>query len=129
MAGNDSVTGPSDADLIDRLRNGDESAFAWLIDAYSAPLMRLAQAFVSNACVAEEVVQETWLAVLTGIGRFEGRSSLKTWLFTILTNRAKTRAGREKGTISLSAFEVGERGDSRRRSRALPASDLSGLAG
>jgi len=107
----DSATRTFDARLIDRLRDGDESAFAWLIDAYSAPLMRLAQAIVSNASVAEEVVQETWLAVLTGIGRFEGRSSLKTWLFTILANRAKTRVSRERRTISLSAFEIGETGD------------------
>jgi RNA polymerase sigma-70 factor, ECF subfamily len=101
----------SDAQLIERLRNGDESAFAWLIDVYSAPLMRLAQAFVSSASVAEEVVQETWLAVLTGIGRFEGRSSIKTWLFTILTNRAKTRAWRERRTISLSSIELDAQGE------------------
>lgn len=107
----DDATPSFDARLIDRLRDGDESAFAWLIDTYSAPLMRLAQAVVSNTSVAEEVVQETWLAVLTGIGRFEGRSSLKTWLFTILTNRAKTRVSRERRTISLSAFEIGEQGD------------------
>ena len=72
--------------------------------------MRLAEVFVSSVAVAEEVVQETWLAVLTGIGRFEGRSSIKTWLFTILTNRAKTRAWRERRTISFSAFESVEEG-------------------
>jgi RNA polymerase sigma-70 factor, ECF subfamily len=100
-----------DAALVDRLRNGDESAFAWMVDTYSAPLMRLAEVFVPSVAVAEEVVQETWLAVLTGIGRFEGRSSVKTWLFTILTNRAKTRALRERRSISFSAFEVGDEGN------------------
>jgi RNA polymerase sigma-70 factor (ECF subfamily) len=107
----EAATGASDAELIDRLRSGDESAFAWLIDLYSAPLMRLAQAFVSYASIAEEVVQETWLAVVTGIGRFEGRSSIKTWLFTILTNRAKTRAWRESRTLSLSWFELDAHGE------------------
>jgi len=96
----------SDAELIDRLRNGDEAAFAGLIDAYSAPLLRLAVTFVQSPSVAEEVVQETWMAVVTGIGRFEGRSSVKTWLFKILTNRAKTRALRERRTVPFSEFEV-----------------------
>src|SRR5690348_7127578 len=92
----------SEAELIDRLRNGDEAAFTWLVDTYSPSLKRLALVFVSVDAVAEEVVQETWLAVLTGIGRFEGRSSLKTWLFKILTNRAKTRAVREKRSVGFS---------------------------
>ena len=96
----------SDAELIDRLRSGDEPAFARLIDAYSAPLLRLALAFVQSQAVAEELVQETWMAVLTGIGRFEGRSSVKTWLFKILTNKAKTRALRERRTIPFSAFDA-----------------------
>ncbi len=67
----------SDAELIDRLRHGDEAAFVWLIDTYSAPLLRLAVTFVQDGAVAEEVVQETWLAVVRGIGRFEARSSVK----------------------------------------------------
>jgi RNA polymerase sigma-70 factor (ECF subfamily) len=103
-----SASRTADAALVDRLRNGDESAFAWMVDTYSAPLMRLAEVFTPSVAVAEEVVQETWLALLTGIGRFEGRSSVKTWLFTILTNRAKTRASRERRTISFSAVEIGE---------------------
>jgi RNA polymerase sigma-70 factor, ECF subfamily len=97
----------SDADLIDRLRVGDEAAFAALIDAYSAPLLRLAVTFVQNHAVAEEVVQETWMAVVSGIGRFEGRSSVKTWLFKILTNKAKTRALRERRTVPFSEFDSG----------------------
>src|SRR5258706_70313 len=91
-----------EADLIDRLRGGDEAAFVSVVNAYSASLKRLALAFVPSDAVAEEVVQETWLAVLTGIARFEGRSSVKTWIFKILANRAKTRAIREKRTISFS---------------------------
>ena len=100
----------SDAELIDRLRSGDEEAFARLIDSYSASLLRLAIAFVQSPAVAEEVVQETWMAVLTGIGRFEGRSSVKTWLFKILTNIAKTRAVRERRTIPFCEFDV-DQGD------------------
>ena len=94
-----------DADLIDRLRSGDEAAFTWLVDTYSPSLKRLALGFVAGDSVAEEVVQETWLAVLTGISRFEGRSSLKTWLFKILTNRAKTRGAREARTVTFSELE------------------------
>lgn len=95
----------TEAELIDRLRNGDEGAFTWLVDTYSPSLKRLALGFVAGEAVAEEVVQETWLAVLTGIARFEGRSSLKTWLFKILTNRAKTRSAREGRTVPFSELE------------------------
>src|SRR5713101_2653698 len=94
-----------EADLIERLRSGDEATFVCLVNTHSASLKRLALAFVSTDAVAEEVVQETWLAVLTGITRFEGRSNLKTWIFKILTNRAKTRAIREKRTINFSELE------------------------
>ena len=95
----------AEADLVDRLRSGDEAAFICLVNTYSAPLKRLALAFVSTDAVAEEVVQETWLAVLTGIPHFEGRSSVKTWIFKILANRAKTRAIRDRRTISFSELE------------------------
>jgi len=91
--------------LLEALRAGDESAFTELTRAYNASLLRVAQIYVSSRPVAEEVVQETWLAVLNGIDRFEGRSSLKTWIFTILTNRAKTRAVRERRTIPFSALQ------------------------
>src|ERR1700730_2289414 len=101
----------ADTELVERLRSGDEATFAGLIDTYSAPLLRLAVTLVQDAAVAEEVVQETWMAVVTGIGRFEGRSSVKTWLFKILTNKAKTRALREKRTIPFSAFDVRGQGD------------------
>jgi RNA polymerase sigma-70 factor (ECF subfamily) len=95
----------AETDLINRLRGGDEAAFVCLVNTHSASLRRLALVFVSSDGVAEEVVQETWLAVLTGIAHFEGRSSIRTWIFKILTNRAKTRAVREKRTISFSELE------------------------
>src|SRR6266545_7003619 len=71
---------------------------------YGASMLRVAQMFVSNRAVAEEVVQEAWLGVLKGIGRFEGRSSLKTWIFRILANTAKTRGVREARSIPFSAL-------------------------
>ena len=99
----------TEAELVDRLRSGDEAAFTWLVDTYSTSLKRLALGFVAGEAVAEEVVQETWLAVLTGIDRFEGRSSLRTWLFKILTNRAKTRGAREGRTVTFSELESTDR--------------------
>ena len=85
-----------DADLVARLQAGDEAAFATLVDLYHAPLLRLACTFVPSRAVAEEVVQDTWLGVVRGIDRFEGRSSLKTWLFRIVVNRARTAGVRER---------------------------------
>jgi RNA polymerase sigma-70 factor (ECF subfamily) len=101
-----------DADIVARLREGDESAFAELIDRYGATMLRVAQMYVRDRATAEEVVQETWLAVLKGIDRFEGRSSLKTWLFRILTNRAKTRGERDGRMLPFSALAgVGDEAD------------------
>ncbi len=94
-----------ESQLIEALRAGDEDAFVELTRALHASLVRVAQIYVSSRSVAEEVVQETWLAVLEGLDRFEGRSSLKTWIFRILANRAKTRAQRERRTIPFSALE------------------------
>jgi len=94
----------SDAGLVRALREGDEAAFAELVDRYSPSMLRLAMMYVSSRAVAEEVVQEAWLAVLTGIDRFEERSSLKTWTFRILTNKAKTRAEREGRTVPFSSL-------------------------
>jgi len=84
-----------DTDLVDRLRAGDESAFVALIERYQPRMLRLAQITVGSRAVAEEVTQDTWLAVVRGVERFEGRSSLKTWLFHILVNRARSTVGRE----------------------------------
>lgn len=93
-----------DRELCAALRRGDEAAFAQLVSRYHAPLRRLALTYVRSAAVAEEVVQETWLGVIRGIGSFEERASLKTWIFRILANTAKTRAQREARTVPLSAL-------------------------
>lgn len=86
----------ADGALVDRLREGDEHAFAELVRRYHAPLLRLAEATLGSRAVAEEAVQETWLAVVRGVDRFEGRSSFKTWLYRILLNRARSAGGREQ---------------------------------
>src|SRR6476646_3893559 len=85
-----------EATLVERLRAGDEAAFAELIKQYQARMIRLAEATVGSRAVAEEVTQDTWLGVVRGVDRFEGRSSLKTWLFHILLNRARSAASREQ---------------------------------
>jgi RNA polymerase sigma-70 factor (ECF subfamily) len=89
--------------LVAALRAGDERAFMTLIDRYQSSLIRLALLYVGDRGAAEDVVQETWLGVLQGIDRFEARSSLKTWLFRILTNRAKRRGERDHRTIPFAA--------------------------
>src|SRR5260221_60449 len=99
-----------DQSLVDSLRAGDESAFEMLIDRYHNSLLRLALLYVPSRAVAEDVVQETWLGVLQGLARFEGRSSLKTWIFRILTNRARTRGQREGRSIAFSDLAVAEAG-------------------
>ena len=85
-----------DADLVLRLRSGDEEAFRALVAQYHASLLRLAQTMVPSRAVAEEVVQDTWLGLVRGIHRFEGRSSLRTWLFHILVNRARSTGVHER---------------------------------
>jgi RNA polymerase sigma-70 factor, ECF subfamily len=94
-----------EAQLIAGLRAGEELAFVQLVDNYGASLIRLARLYVRDRAVVQEVVQETWIGVLRGIDRFEGRSSLRTWLFRILTNVAKTRAAREARSVPFSALE------------------------
>ena len=84
-----------DVTLVERLRAGDEAAFVDLVNRYQARMLRLAEATVGSRAVAEEVTQDTWLGVVRGVDRFEGRSTLKTWLFHILLNRARSAAGRE----------------------------------
>ena len=93
-----------DRRLLERLRAGDEAAFMELVDRYSGSMLRVARMYVPSAAVAEEVVQETWLGVLRGLDRFEGRSSLKTWIFRILVNRARTRGERERRTVPFAAL-------------------------
>jgi RNA polymerase sigma-70 factor, ECF subfamily len=80
----------ADLDLLNRLRSGDEDAFVMLVAQYQPSMLRFARAYVQSGAVAEEVVQDTWMGVVKGIDRFEGRSALKTWLFRILVNRARS---------------------------------------
>ena len=93
-----------DADLVAQLRAGDESAMAQLVDEWSPAMLRVARSFVGSVQSAEDVVQDAWLGMLTGLARFEGRSSLRTWTFSILVNRARTRGAREARTAPQSPF-------------------------
>lgn len=88
-----------DAPLVDALRAGDEAAFRALVERYHARLLRLAQSFVPSRAVAEEVVQDTWLGVVRGIDRYEGRAPVRSWLFGILANRARSAGAREARTV------------------------------
>lgn len=108
-----------EAQLVAALRRGDERAFTQVVDGYSSSLLRLARALVGTRAIAEEVVQETWLAVLQGIDGFEERSSLKTWVFGILVNRAKARGAREARTLPFSSLEHDDE-------PAVPASRFQG---
>ena len=96
--------GHDDAELVAALVRGDEAAFVALVDRHHASMVRVAARFVPDRAVAEEVVQETWLGLLRGIEGFGGRSSLKTWLFTILLNQARRRGVAEHRTIPFSAL-------------------------
>jgi len=95
--------------MVQSLRAGDEAAFEELVRAYHGRLIRVARLFLSSPASAEEAVQETWLAVVKGLAGFEGRSSLKTWIYSILANRARTRAVREGRFVPLDAT-VGQGG-------------------
>jgi RNA polymerase sigma-70 factor (ECF subfamily) len=95
----------SDEQILAALKRGDEAAFIQLVELHQTLMLRVARRYVRSSAVAEEVVQETWLGVLNGLERFEGRASLKTWIFRILTNRAISRAGREARTVPLSESE------------------------
>lgn len=92
-------------DLVVRLRAGDESAFTELVRTHHKTFVRVARAFVGTEAAAEEVVQETWVAMLDGIATFEERSSIKTWLYRILCNRARTRAKKQGREVSFDAGE------------------------
>jgi RNA polymerase sigma-70 factor (ECF subfamily) len=93
-----------DAALVERLRAGEQSAFAELVGRYSGALLRLARLHVPSTAVAEEVVQDTWMGVLRGLERFEGRSSFRTWLFQIALNQARTRGERERRTVPFASL-------------------------
>jgi RNA polymerase sigma-70 factor (ECF subfamily) len=96
--------GEDEAVLVAALRRRDEAAFMALVRRHHASMVRLARTFVPSREVAEEVAQETWLAVIQQLDRFEGRSSLRTWIFHILVNQAKTRGARERRSVPFSAF-------------------------
>ena len=100
---------PEDALLVEGLRAGDEAAFAAVMRMYGRGMLRVAEMYVSSRAVAEDVVQEAGVGVLRGIGRFEGRSSLKTWLYRIVANTAKTRGVRESRSVPFSS--LGDGGD------------------
>ncbi len=104
------ATLPGDGELVPRLKAGDATAFREVVRCYHATMVRVAQTYVPGQAVAEEVVQETWVAVLHGVGGFEGRASLKTWIFRILANQARTRGERERRTVPLSSL-AGELAD------------------
>lgn len=93
-----------DLALVERLKAGDETAFGMLIRHHQPQMLRVARMYVSSQAVAEEVVQEAWLGILQGLDRFEGRSSLRTWMYRILTNIAKTRAQREGRSLPFSSL-------------------------
>jgi RNA polymerase sigma-70 factor (ECF subfamily) len=94
----------ADAALLERLRAGDEAAFEALVARHYATMLAVAQTYVKGRAVAEEVVQEAWLGVIKGLDRFEGRSSLKTWILSILVNQAKTRGAREARSVPFTAL-------------------------
>ena len=97
--------------LLTALRNGDEAAFVEFVERYHGPLKRLARSLGASESVAEEIVQETWLGALRGLDRFGERSSLKTWLFRILTYQARERAARERRSVPFSSLARAEEGD------------------
>ncbi len=92
---------PSDEAIVARLRAGDEAMFALVLDAWSSGLLRAARAYVSTRESAEDVVQDTWVAVIRGVDRFEGRSSLRTWVYRIMINTAKSRGAKDKRTMPM----------------------------
>ncbi len=99
------VAGNGEGVLLDRLRQGDEGTFDELVTRHHSALIRMALAYVADREVAEEVVQDTWMAVIDGLSRFEGRSSLRTWIFGIMIHKAKDRGVREKRHVNFSSFE------------------------
>jgi RNA polymerase sigma-70 factor (ECF subfamily) len=96
---NRDATAETERDLLERLRAGDSAAFSGIVDAWSPVMLHIARRYVGDAHAAEDVVQDAWLGVLNGLSRFEGRSTLRSWTFSILINRAKTRRARDARTL------------------------------
>lgn len=103
-----SATSADDLELLARLRRGDEAAFTQLVERLHGPMLRVAMIHVGNRAVAEEVAQDAWVGVLAQLDRFEGRSSLRTWVLRIVANRARTRAVRERRTLPFSSLDGAE---------------------
>lgn len=110
-AGDPGTLPEDDPRFLDLLRSGDEAAYLALVTRHRASMLRVAQAHCRGLDAAEDVVQETWLAVFDGISAFEGRSSLRTWIYTILVNRARTRGSRDARRATLSDVEPATEGD------------------
>ena len=106
-----SVLDVNEKALIERLRSGDRAAFAFLVSRHGGALLRLAMTFMKDRSLAEEVVQDTWMAALDHLDAFEGRSALRTWLFHIVANKARTRIGQEGRSVPFSALGTSEDGD------------------
>lgn len=121
------ATPTDDAELVEALRRGDEAAFAGLVEELTPALTRLALAHVPSRAIAEEVVQDTWLGVINGIDRFEGRSALRTWIFQILLNKARTKGVREKRTLPFASFR--RRAEEGRDEPAVDADRFQGRRG
>jgi RNA polymerase sigma-70 factor (ECF subfamily) len=103
------MPGPYEGEgLVEALRRGDAEAFASLVDRHSPAMVRVAMAYVPSRAAAEEAVQETWIAVIRGIDGFEGRASLKTWIFRILTNVAMRTGARERRSVPFAALAAAE---------------------
>ena len=96
---------PPDAELVARLRGGDQAAFAALLDSWSPGMLRAARAYVASDEAAEDVVQETWLAIIRGVDRFEGRSSLRTWAYRILVNLARRQGVKDSRTVAWPSLD------------------------
>jgi RNA polymerase sigma-70 factor (ECF subfamily) len=123
-AGEQQGSGLDEDPLLARLRAGDSAAFAEIVRAWSPAMLRLARTFVASDATAQDVVQETWLAVVHGLGNFEGRASVRTWVFRILVNRGKTRGVREARTIPFASLGPEDlEGDSVEPSRFRGAGD------
>ncbi|WP_439377196.1 RNA polymerase sigma factor [Amycolatopsis lexingtonensis] len=116
---------PPDVELVAALRGGDEGTFAAVLDAWSAPMLRVARSFVSTHASAEEVVQETWLAVVKSLDAFEGRSAVKTWVYRILVNTAKKRGAAERRSVPWASLAP----DGEDRGPTVASPETTALAG
>jgi RNA polymerase sigma-70 factor (ECF subfamily) len=101
----------TDLALVERLRAGDETAFMMLVEQHQAGMLRIARMYVQSRAVAEEVVQEAWLGIVKGLERFQGRSSLRTWMYRIVANIARTRARAEGRSVPFSSLTGDDEAD------------------